>query len=281
MSNPTVRELRSLLSKRAVRHEQRRFVVEGPVATAEAVASGARCVMQFVPEASGSQVDGAGAVHELAAGVFERVAPTTSPRSPLTVVEMPAVADDLLAGAAFVVVLDRIADPGNLGTVLRSAEAAGADAIVLTPGSVDAFNPKVVRSSAGAILHVPVVSATVEEVAAAGLVTFGTSSHESPGRVVTTHVDADLTGRIAIVLGNEAAGLDGAVGGGGGAGDGGGGDGAIGGAGLDPGGGDDTVAASIERWLTIPHRGRSESLNVAMAATVLVFEAARQRDDGR
>ncbi len=146
--------------------------------------------------------------------------------------------------------LERVTDPGNLGTILRSAEAAGADLVVTTPGSVDPYNPKVVRSSAGAVFHVPVVTATIEEVAAAGLELFGTSSHRHPGRTVTSHTDADLSGRIAIVMGNEAAGLP-----------------------------DDwnDDAGPIRSWVTIPHQGRSESLNVAMATTVLVFEAARQR----
>jgi RNA methyltransferase, TrmH family len=88
-------------------------------------------------------------------------------------------------------------------------------------------------------------------VAAAGLVLVGTSSHDSPNRTVQAHTSADLTGRLAIVMGNEAAGL--------------------------PDEWTDTDGP-IRRWVTIPHRGRSESLNVAMATTVLVFEVARQRD---
>ena len=156
----------------------------------------------------------------------------------------------LLPTASFVVVLDRVSDPGNLGTILRSAEAAGADLVVLTPGGVDPFNPKVVRSSAGALFHVPVVTSTIDEVAAAGFELFGTTSHGFPGRTVVSYTDADLSGRIAVVMGNEAAGL--------------------------PDDWNDTVGP-VRSWITIPHSGRSESLNVAMATTVLVFEAARQR----
>ncbi len=137
-------------------------------------------------------------------------------------------------------VADQLSDPGNLGTILRSAEAAGVDAVVLTPGSVDPLNPKVVRSSAGALFHVPVVEATLADVRHAGLALVGTSSHQG-----TRHTDADWSGRLALVLGNEAHGLA-----------------------------DD---ADVDRWLRIEHSGRAESLNVAMAATVLVFEAARHR----
>ncbi len=206
---------------------------------------------QFVPEGSDSVVDGAGTVFELADGVLERVGSTETPQPPLAIVAMPDDrAGDVLPAASFVVVLDRVGDPGNLGTILRSAEAAGADLVVLTPGSVDPFNPKVVRSSAGALFHVPVVTAGIDDVAAAGLELFGTTSHGFPGRTVVPYTDADLTGRIAVVMGNEAAGL--------------------------PDEWNDTVGP-VRSWITIPHSGRSESLNVAMATTVLVFEAARQR----
>ena len=110
------------------------------------------------------------------------------------------------------------------------------------------------RSSASAIFHVPVVEATFDHLAGAGLALIGTSSHEFPGRSVESYTAADMSGRIAIVMGNEAAGL--------------------------PDEWTDEVGP-IARWITIPHRGRSESLNVAMATTVLVFEVARQRSGVR
>jgi len=164
---------------------------------------------------------------------------------------MPAAdAAQAVAAAGFVVVLDRIADPGNLGTILRSSEAGGVELIVLTPGSTDPYGPKAVRASAGALFHVPIVTATLEEVGAAGLSRVGTSSRAVPGRSVECHTDLDWSGRVAIVMGNEAAGLP-----------------------------DEWTDESgpIDRWVTIEHRGRSESLNVAMATTLLVFEAARHR----
>jgi TrmH family RNA methyltransferase len=258
-SNPRVQELRRLIGRRSSRHEEGRFVVEGPVLVAEAVAAGWTCDAQFVAgEADGvvaPGIDGAGPLFELAPGVLERVASTETPQNPVAVVRIRAwgPATALLAAASFVVVLDRIADPGNLGTVLRSAEAAGADLVVLTPGSVDPYNPKVVRASAGALFHVPVVEADLDTVSVAGLVTIGTTSHDAPGRTVVPYTSTDFTGRVALVMGNEAAGL--------------------------PTEWTDDVGP-IGRWTTIPHTGRSESLNVAMATTVLVFEAARQRAAG-
>jgi RNA methyltransferase, TrmH family len=256
-NNSRVRQLRRLIGRRSSRHEEGRFVVEGPVLVAEAVGAGWDVEAQFVAARTDDVVqpgvDGAGPVFELAAGVLERVASTETPQNVIAVVHMRdrGPATELLASASFVVVLDRISDPGNLGTILRSAEASGADVVVLTPGSVDPYNPKVVRAAAGALFHIPMLEANLDEVAAAGLTLVGTSSHDSPNRTVSAHTSADLSGRVAIVMGNEAAGL--------------------------PEEWTDSDGP-IRRWVTIPHRGRSESLNVAMATTVLVFEVARQRD---
>lgn len=250
--NSQVQHLRRLLADRAERAEHHAFVVEGPVATAVAVNAGFVCRAQFVPQGSGAAIAGAGEIVELAHGVLERVGSTQRPQAPITIVEQRVVdVSELLESTRFAVVLDRLGDPGNLGTIMRSSEAAGADLIVLTPGSVDQFNPKVVRSSAGALFHIPVVVAEIDEVAAAGISLIGTSSHDAPGRTIEAYSEADLSGRIGVVMGNEAAGL--------------------------PSEWDDH-RGPIRRWLTIPHRGRSESLNVAMAATVIMFEAARQRD---
>jgi TrmH family RNA methyltransferase len=255
-NNQRVQQLRRLIGRRSSRHDEGRFVVEGPVLVAEAVAAGWECEAQFVAaEADGvvqPGIEGAGAVSELADGVLERVASTETPQNPIAIVRMRdhGPVEPLLAAASFIVVLDAIADPGNLGTILRSAEASGVDLVVLTPGSVDPYNPKVVRASAGAIFHVPVVEAMLDDVVAAGLTTIGTTSHDAADRTVQAHTEVDLTGRVALVMGNEAAGL--------------------------PDEWNDS-SGPIRRWVTIPHVGRSESLNVAMATTVLVFEAARQR----
>lgn len=245
-NNQHVQRLRRLIGRRSARHDEQRVVVEGGVLVAEAVEAGWIPERQFVRAGSAGAVAGAGPVAELAEGVFERVAATETPQEPIAIFSLPDHEPDaVLRDASFVVALDRVQDPGNLGTIIRSAEAAGVDAVVVTPGSVDAYAPKTVRASAGAVFHVPVVVASLDALASAGLRLIGTSSHDAPGRSVTDHDRTDWSGRLAIVLGNEAAGLD-----------------------------DD---AAIENWVTIRHRGRAESLNVAMSATVLVFEAARHR----
>ncbi len=179
-------------------------------------------------------------VAHLARGVAERVAATDTPTGLLSVVKMPTPDPGVLARSELVVVAAGVADPGNLGTIIRSAEAAGVDAVVVADGSVDVYNPKVVRASAGSLFHVPVVAGTLDDVRSAGLRLVGTSSHR--GR---SHTTVDWTGRVAIVAGGESSGL--------------------------------AVDAPVEEWVRIEHRGRAESLNVAMAVTILCFEAARQR----
>ena len=203
----------------------------------EAAAAGWEVVAEFV--ADGTPAVSAAPSFVLAPGVLERVASTEQPQPNLAVVGIRSDAVDL-SEVGFAVVADRIADPGNLGTILRSSEAAGVDVVVTTPGSVDAFNPKTVRASAGAVFHVPVVVAEPDDLRRAGLRLIGSSSH-----VCRSHVDTDWSGRVAIVLGNEAHGL--------------------------------APDAPVDDWVRIEHRGRAESLNVAMAATLLVFEAARSR----
>jgi TrmH family RNA methyltransferase len=227
------------LGRRSARRDEGAFVVEGATLVGEAVAAGWPLEAQFVAPGVSPVPAGATPVHELAPGVAERVAATETPPGLFAVVAAPAPDPGELRRAAFVVIADRIADPGNLGTILRSAEAAGVDVLVVTPGTVDVLNPKVVRASAGALFHVPVVAADLRAVRNAGLRLVGTSSHRG-----TPHTDADWSGRVAIVAGSEAHGIE---------------------------------DAPVDEWVRIEHRGRAESLNVAMAVTVLCFAAAAAR----
>jgi RNA methyltransferase, TrmH family len=225
------------LGRRSARTEEGAFVVEGATLIREAIATGWQVEAEYV--APGNAAVSSGVVFELAHGVLERVASTEHPQANMAVVRIPE-RREALAGASFVLVADALNDPGNLGTMLRSAEAAGVDAVVLTPGSVDPFNPKVVRASAGALFHLAVVGASLDEVREAGLRLIGTSSHHGD-----RHTDANWSGHIAVVLGSEAHGL--------------------------------AEDATVDDWVRIEHRGRAESLNVAMAATLLLFAAAQQR----
>lgn len=175
---------------------------------------------------------------------FDRLNDTASPQGILAVCDIPTPGTPLDEVEGWCLVAAGVSDPGNLGTILRSAEASGAAAVVVTTGTVDPFSPKCVRSSAGAGFYVPVYRVNaLEEVAHAGFILVGTTSHPGP-RVRDLWSEA-LEGRVAIVLGNESKGLP--------------------------------ADSPVEFFLTVPHRGRSESMNVAMAATVITAHIGRSR----
>jgi TrmH family RNA methyltransferase len=222
--------------------EEGSFVIEGPTLIAEAIAAGWEIEEIFTTEKGVSFPGADASVFTLARGVLERVSDTQSPQPALAIAKRSLrkwepTADD------WVVWCEAVSDPGNLGTILRSAEAFGASAVMLSSGSVDPTNPKVVRASAGAVFHLAISeNASLDDVRAKGYRIIGTSSHDIGGAVDLD--DADLSGKVCLAMGNEARGLD--------------------------------ESFEAETWVTIPHRGRSESLNVAMAATIMCFAIANQ-----
>jgi TrmH family RNA methyltransferase len=245
--------LRALLRDRRVRDDAQQYVAEGPRLVAAALDAGAPLDGVYVAVDAHATVDAlaqkaaaAGVpVERLAPGVADRIGDTVTSQRVFGVVRREAVARERLRDATFVVVVDRVNDPGNAGTLWRSAAAAGADVIVLGRGSVDAYNPKLVRATAGACFSVPVlddadISTVLGDCATAGL--------QRAGAVVRDGVPpetVDLTRPIAIVLGHEARGLD------------------------------DDLPLDVR--VSVPMTGGTESLNLAMAGTVLCFEVARQR----
>ncbi|HEX2700558.1 MAG TPA: RNA methyltransferase [Acidimicrobiales bacterium] len=227
-------------------------MAEGVKVISEALA--ARVPLEAVFAAPGAPADlldraaAAGArVHELAPGVLERVAGTVTPQPVMATLPYVDVDLEALRTAALVVVCVDVRDPGNAGTVLRSAEAAGAGGVISCNGCVDLYNPKAVRASAGALFHVPVVDGgdpvdVLRRLGDWGLRRLGTVAGRGGD-----YTSADLTFPTALVLGNEASGLP------------------------------DSVVESLDGEITIPMAGRADSLNVGMAAAILCFEAARQR----
>lgn len=251
--HPEVDRLRRLLRRRSDRAAEGAFVIEGPKLLAEALATGAPLEAVYLGDPDAADLGGIDLggvdvpVRVLQRGVLERIADTVTPQPVLAVCRTLDVPLADVLSATFVVVCVDLQDPGNAGTILRSAEAAGAGAVVLAGASVDPFNPKAVRASAGSLFHVPLVrhgdaAEVLDALGARGLARLGTVA--SGGDALD---GCDLTGPVAIVLGNEAHGLPAAAG------------------------------ARLDGHLTIPMAGRSESLNVGMAASVLCFEVARQR----
>ncbi len=236
-------------------------MVEGPRAIDAALDRGARFeAVYFGPHADiafpalTTRIAATGTeVACLKEGVLEKVGTTRTPQPVLAIAPIPDVHHrTALASDGLVVMGVALSDPGNLGTLMRSAEAAGAAAMLLGPGSVDAYNPKVVRASAGAIFGIPVVDAVSEGWSAVeALDALGELGRQRLGASTSTSAtlyrDVDFRRPTAVVLGNEAHGIA---------------------AELD---------AHLDGQVTIPMAGPAESLNVAMAGTILCFESARQR----
>lgn len=263
--NQHVQRARRLVTSRRARAADGAFVIEGPVLVGDALDAGV--ALQAVLHEPGApapllaRAAGAGAlVLEVRPGVLDGIGDVATSQGVLAVATIPAQAigragvDDLrdlddLDDAAPLFVLAGVADPGNAGTLLRVAEAAGIGGVILTLSSVDPWSPKVVRASAGSVFRVPVLDVAVEAGAVldhlrgAGRRCLGTRGRDAPA-----HTAVELPPDVVIVLGNETHGLDDAV-------------------------------AHVDGWIRIPMAGRVESLNVAMAGTVLAFELARRRGE--
>ncbi|NDG77548.1 MAG: hypothetical protein EBX51_07010, partial [Acidimicrobiia bacterium] len=175
-----MQQLRRLLARRSARVDESAFVVEGAVLIGEALRGGWDVLAQFFSGDAAPVAECDAPVFKLGEGVLDRIASTESPQPNLAVVSrrtaslarLEPTADggkSARTDAPWVMFLDAVSDPGNLGTILRSAEAMGAAGVVLGGGTVDPFNPKVVRASAGALFHVAVVEgAALSDVKALG-----------------------------------------------------------------------------------------------------------------
>ncbi len=233
------------------------MVVEGAELLSVALGAGLPVESVFVaPEARrspgvGAAVDRAFAtgarVFDLAPGVLERIADTVSPQPLVAVVGFAPGGSAELGDASLVVVLADVRDPGNAGTIIRTADAVGADAVLCCEGTVDPTNSKCIRASAGSLFHLPVLlgGAAADELAALrrrGLATVG-----AVVRGGVEYSSFDWCRPVGLVFGNEASGL-----------------------------GPDLIGA-LDAGVSIPMEGRAESLNVGVAAAVLCFEILRQR----
>jgi len=241
------------------------YVIEGIKLVGEALAADVRLVAVFIDGDALDHVGRAEALFELIglveaagtevfqldSGVLERVSSTSSPQPVVAIASgRTAPIDELGTDVGFVLLAVDVNDPGNLGTLIRSAVASGADALVVAGQAADVFNPKTVRSTAGALFRAPVfvcsdVATAVKALQDRGLKCVGTS-----GRATAPCDDVDFTRPVAIVMGGEAHGLSA------------------------------EVEDLMDELVSIPMPGPVESLNVAMAAAILCYETQRQRRSG-
>jgi RNA methyltransferase, TrmH family len=256
-SSPRLRAARRL-TKRAFRLRERAFLAEGPQAVTEALASGARVTDLFVTaQARTRHADivtaaaDAGIVAQVISGdAMSELAQTVTPQGVLAVCDFIDVGLAKVTAAAprLVALLANVRDPGNAGTVLRTADAAGADGVVFADASVDPYNGKCVRASAGSIFHLPVVAGTRLADTANELRAAGMRIIAADGRSGRRLDDPDVRGLLAEptawLFGNEAWGLP------------------------------RELAELADDSVAVPIYGRAESLNLAAAAAVCLYASA-------
>jgi len=180
--------------------------------------------------------------------LFKEISDTQTPQGILAVLKKREfVLDTVIEQGNSVVILDSLQDPGNVGTIIRTADAADISAVILTKGCVDLFSPKVLRSTMGSVFHMPVfeglyINKTIDILKKSGY------------KVIASHLDGqnnyfdeDLTSRCAIIVGNEANGIS------------------------------DETAQIADRLVRIPMPGRAESLNASVAASIMIYEIVRQK----
>lgn len=246
------------LAKRSARDETGLFLLEGPQSVREAIAFRPDGIIELFatpsalerhPDLRDAAADADIDVQYTTESVLEAMADTVTPQGIVAVARQfpTSLRDVLAAGPRLVAICEEVRDPGNLGTIIRAADAAGADAVVLTGRTVDPYNPKVVRATTGSLFHIPITRG--------GELDAATSALRGAGlRIIAADVKGDdlLAARSAGLLaeptawlfGNEARGLE------------------------------DDALALADTALRLPIYGSAESLNLATAASVCLYESA-------
>jgi TrmH family RNA methyltransferase len=253
--NSRLKDLRRLLAHPA-QQAGALAAIEGPNLIAEALRAGLRVDTVFVAQGSEDLLEALALPSQTEVllaprEILESALSTENPQPIAALIEPPAwswedVFPTSAKAAPLLLILAGVQDPGNLGTILRSAEAFGAQAVLSLPGTVSAWNPKAVRASAGSLFRLPLLSVSAEQCFAklrgAGVTVWTTAVHgaEAAHRI-------DLAAPVALIIGNEGNGVP------------------------------EALAALADGAVTIPCPGPVESLNAAVAASVLLYEAARQR----
>ena len=251
-NNSIIKEVKSLKTKKG-RVKAQAFLLEGSRLVLEAVHSGAKIKYLIV---SDTYVEKGEALDEkmliikaiqISNKLFMQVSEIDSPQGIMAVAEIPQHNEHvLLSSASRVIALENIQDPGNLGTIIRTSDACGFDAVIVSKDSVDIYNPKVIRSTMGSVFHIPVLGVddfyeTLRIIKENGLliVAAHTRNAEPCWKV-------NLSNNVAIIIGNEGNGIS------------------------------DTLLKLSDSTIMIPMDKRAESLNAAAAASILIYESMRQ-----
>lgn len=244
-ANPLCAHIRKLNTSRGYRREQREFVCEGPKLLEEALRWGAEVTTVVAGE--GRDYAAPSGVRQVAvpADLLKSLSDTETPQGVLFLCRMPELAPpDKLSGERYLV-LDGVQDPGNVGTVWRTADAFGADGLILLKGCADPYGPKTVRATMGACFRLPVfeaeLAALADKLGSGGIPLYATALRED-----TEDLREQELRRCAVVIGSEGRGVS------------------------------EETLARCQKTLKIPMRDRCESLNAAVAASVVLWEMARK-----
>ncbi|MFV0528184.1 MAG: TrmH family RNA methyltransferase [Lachnospiraceae bacterium] len=254
--NTQIKNVIQLMKSSKARKEQGIFVAEGRKMFEEAPKE--RIEKVFVTEAAAEVCrEGLESVDSeiVSEQVFHQMSDTITPQGILTLVRQSAyTAEELLFPSAegaqstpFVLLLENLQDPGNLGTILRTAEAAGVTGVLLTRECVDVYNPKTIRATMGSVYRLPFAVVTEMEHVLQCCKQQNIRTYAAHLEGTQAYTQADYTLPTAFMIGNEGSGLS------------------------------DALAAQADQWIRIPMQGQVESLNAAMAAGILMYETSRQR----
>jgi len=237
--NPLVKQVSALQSSRRAREEAGAFVCEGPTMLSEALRSGASVLRIFcLPELLPTLPPLSCPVYSVTAAVLQKMSDVSSPQG---IVFLCALPEQTPLSGAQLLALDELRDPGNLGTILRTADAFGANGVVLLGDCVDPFSPKVVRATMGSLFRVPLWRCDIETLKKQARVPLYAAVLDSGSRPLS---QLSLS-RACVIIGNEAHGVS------------------------------ETVRAFCDGAVNIPIRG-AESLNAAVAAAIFLYEMARE-----
>ncbi|KPU42121.1 putative TrmH family tRNA/rRNA methyltransferase [Oxobacter pfennigii] len=256
--NQILKYIRKLKNKKT-RLENGEFLIEGIRFIEEALISNADikyCICSHELKGDRAEIliknlkDKGITVYAAEDKLMKDICDTETPQGIAAVVKQKHYDEDLLfLNSNYTIVADRIQDPGNMGTIIRTADAAGADLIVLSNGSVDPYSPKVLRSTMGSIFHIPIIlsndiNGAAERMKKSGFLIYATSLDAK-----SFYYDENYRGKTAVIIGNEANGVE-AV-----------------------------LLNKADKLIKIPMPGRAESLNASVSAGIVMFEIARQRMD--
>lgn len=243
-----------MLKTRKYREESGSFLIEGRKFFKEAVGSGAQIENIFVSDSfmnsKHSAFDGIPEqnAYVISDKLMNELSDTETPQGIAAVVKcMRYSLESVLGGANLFIITESIQDPGNMGTIIRTADAAGFSGVFVLKGCVDIYNPKVLRSTMGSVFHIPIIEIdTLPEIAEtlknAGVAVFAADISGS-----IDYYDASLTNNAAVIIGNEARGIT------------------------------EEAKKLSDALVRIPMPGRAESLNASVAASLIMFESVRQR----